>query len=188
MFQKTFHIKTLIQYRILLQGDLGEVFIRHFITKWGCGAGAGCAGCGGCAAVAARGAATRRAASPATSRVTLGAAGTARTGAAPAPARRPRRPGPARRGTPAVVAADQSLKPRDAAAPTAVALDKPTVPTVPPLVHRTEDTLLAETIATSPQVSPSLPVSNYYYADPSQKVVVVTVRNAAPPASIPSSP
>lgn len=146
---KTFHIKTLIQYRILLQGDLGEVFIRRFITKWGCEAGAGHVEYAGCA-TAARGEGWRRAASPATSPERRAGPGTARSGAAPAAAGRRPRPRPARPGTRAAAAAAPSPTPRGAAAPGAAAPGTPTAPTARPPARRTADTRLAETVATAP--------------------------------------
>lgn len=151
--QKTFHIKTLIQYRILLQGDLGEVFIRAFITKWDCGEGAARVECA--AGAAARGAGWRRAASPATSRATCASPGTARTDAAPAvvgPRQRPVHP-----DTRAVAAAGLILMPPGAAAPGAAAPGTPTAPTTPPPARRIAGMPRAGTIATAPPGSLSPP-------------------------------
>lgn len=185
--QKTFHIKTLIQYRILLQGDLGEVFIRHFITKWGCGAGAGYAECAGRAARASvPGAGWGRAASPATSRATSGAADTARSGAAPAAA--DPRPRPSRPGTRAAAAAGPSPTPPGAAAPGAAAPGTPTAPTAPPPARRIAGMRRAGTAASAPPGSPSPPASDCYCAGQGRKAAAVSARNVAPPTSTPSFP
>lgn len=153
---KTFHIKTLIQYRILLQGDLGEVFIRRFITKWGCEAGAGHVECAGCA-TGARGEGWRREASPVTSLEMRAWPGKARTDAAPAAEGRRPRPRPAHPDTPAAAAAAPSPTPRGAAVPGAAAPGTPTAPTARPPARRTAGTRLAGTVATGPPGSPSPP-------------------------------
>lgn len=183
-FQKTFHIKTLIQHRILLQGDLREVFIRRFITKWGCGADAARAECAGYAVGAAvTDAGWHRAASLARSLETHGVVGTAKNDAALA-VEDPHRLRQARLRTPAVAVAILSPM-RGAAVPGVAAPGTPIAPTTLPPARHTTGMPRAETAVTELPGSPSPPALGYYCAGPDRTAAAVSVRSAALPTSTP---
>lgn len=183
--KKIFHIKTLIQYYILLQGDLREVFIQNVITKWGCEADAVCEGC---VAAGVLDAGMHHEESPVMIQATLAVEGMVRTGVAPTLALLLLRLAPEHLDIQAVVAEVPTLRLPDVAGLITAAPNMPIVPITLLQVHRKVGMPHAGTIVSVPPILPFPLASDCCYADLSQKAVVVIGENAAQQALTPSSP